>query len=85
MTNQYYKDRMICDKRFALYWWLHERVGFSYPVIGAIFKLNHTSVLFGARKAKPEEILLLDMAGKGEEILELLNRGIADKQLSETP
>jgi hypothetical protein len=61
-------------KKFALWWWLYNRAKWSKSSIARIFRTDHATVINGINKASAGEILLLDMAGSADKILEILNR-----------
>ena len=49
-------------------------------MIGEIFRTDHATVIHGMRKARADEILLLDMASRADELLEVLNRELPGRE-----
>lgn len=47
----------VSDYRFAAYRAAREMTGRSYPIIGRIFQRDHTTVIYGERKADPRVVL----------------------------
>ena len=74
------REQMAYRKRVALWWWLYHRARWSYAMIGYVFAVDRTTVMDGVKAAREiyaDEIVLLELAGRGEKLITLIDKLIA--------
>ena len=69
-------DQLITRKRFALWWWLHHKMGWRKTEISRIFNLDHSTVVRGVDRARdyPEDIASFELAQCRGKLFELLTK-----------